>query len=51
MTIFIGIRKKYHLDDCPACNGNKLTDVSNITYPNMFECDNCGIITQVKFDG
>ena len=51
MTIFI--RKPFNLEgfECPACESKKLEDVSNIEYPNMFECSDCGIITQVKFDG
>lgn len=44
------IRKKIKLDNCPACNGTNLEDVSWVKYPNMYQCTDCKIITQVKAD-
>ena len=44
------IRKKYKLEQCPFCKGGDFKDVSNVEYSNMFECIDCGKITQVKFD-
>ena len=44
------IRKKHKLKECPFCKKSDFTDVSNVEYPCMYECNDCGKITAVQFD-
>ena len=39
----IFIRMKLKLDECPACKGKDLKDVSWNEYPNMYQCNDCDI--------
>ena len=44
------IDRKKHLPKCLFCDANDFEDVSNIEYPYMYKCKQCGKITAIQFD-